>query len=141
MKEVIKKIYVAFDETKFINKIACQKYEKQLDYIKNIFAKLPQRPSDTDFETGKGYIQHNKQVFKKVERTFYKEACKYHKGLNKYEMNSHAFWATLEGEESPFYSDCFAVRLFCTSRKTWREYGQPYYAEHESEAKQIKLNT
>ena len=140
MKEVIKKLYVASDKTEFDKESDCRKYEKALEDIKNIFAQLSPRPSDMSFANGNGYIQHSKQAFKKAERAFYEAACKYHRGLDEYKMNSYAFWRSLDDNDSPFYCNHSGGRLLCTSKKTWREYGQPYYAEHEDEAKQIQLN-
>ena len=136
MKTVSK--FVANDGTEFDSKEKCLKYENLINQLKDIFNQLPEKPNTTGFSNGDGYIQHDKKIFNRAVKQFYKLACEYHEGLNKYEYNTYGFWRFLDDSNSIFYS--YGQRFMNTDMNTYREYGQGYFKAHPEEISGGRIN-
>jgi len=141
MKTITK--YIAYDKSEFTDEAACLEYERKCRIADDIISGLRTRPEGCDFSNGTGYIQHDPETFKTVRRELVEQAnTEYpHKWLQ----------AELDGQEvhpswaARIIGECCTDRLYkawyrilCTDSK-FREWGQPYYAEHPEEAKQIAL--
>lgn len=138
-----KTIFIADDDTRFDNEADCMRYEAMCIEVGLIAEKLGVKPDSTDFANGGGYLQHANPKLVKIELAKY---------LYAKDPNFKAAKQIIDGEDVHMswiahYMDgrykCVGNligRLMCINYTSNREYGQPYYASHESEAKQINLN-
>jgi hypothetical protein len=94
--------------------------------------------SDISFKNGSGYIQHNRHDVISARRKLMKAI---YEGVDPFDqrINDYAFGRMLDDTNNPHYGTY--VRLFlCIDNKTWREYGQPYFAINPGEAEDVCLN-
>lgn len=143
MKKIIK--YKADDGREFLNEDECMEYETQERFIKSIISVLPEPPDDCGFSNGEGYIQHEPVIVNAVKTQLLREALRHsdHKWLQESidKDDIHPSWA------ARIMGDCVKsnalnrawYRIQCIDNR-YREWGQPYYANHPGEAKQICLN-
>ena len=138
MKAITK--YQAADGAEFATESKCAAYEALCSEVAQVVAALPTLPEDDgcDFVNGHGYIQHDADTFRRAREALLKIAqreCPHHwidDSLAKGD-EVHASWAgRIIGDSSrPLYSAW--NRIACTD-KQFREWGQPYYAEHPEQA-------
>lgn len=139
--------YIAEDNTEFRDKQACLTYERQCLQIKDALLPLGELPEGTDFTNGGGYIQHDlKDVVGAKRRLLLiaQEICPFRwidESLAKIETNEiHPSWAGRIISDSGHSALNRAWhRILCIDSSA-REWGQPYYVEHPSEAEQICIN-
>jgi len=145
MKQVIK--YQAFDGTEFVDDEECQKYEKFERTILEIASQLPSRPEDDGcaFSNGAGYIQHEALTVVKVRNELLRKAQELskHKWFQE-TIDSKSFvhpsWAgRIIGELSSRALNAAWDRISCIDKQC-REWGQPYFVEHSTEAENKCLN-
>ena len=136
--------YQAYDGTEFREPDACLAYETNCRAADDIVSRLPERPEDLDFSNGGGYIQHDPAVWHSVRRDLLIQANK--------ECPLAWFTQSLEntdadpGGAARGIDECCTKRLrdawhriWCTD-KTYREWGQPYYALNPGKGTQKRLN-
>jgi hypothetical protein len=144
MKTITK--YIADDGMEFINATDCAEHEHNLGLALGIMSLLPKRPESCDFSNGNGYIQHDKDRLLSVRNDFLEFCKRYsdHKWIQETidkGFDAHPSWA------GRILSECLPRsiykhwhRLSCIDNQ-FREWGQPYYADHPEQAKnQSKLN-
>lgn len=144
MKKVTK--FEADDGTVFDTDKKCKLYEAVIMKLKKMFSVLPPLPKNDGcrFANGTGWIQHDSKVFNDLCNKFYKLACQVCPYIkkNKFEMHTYGFWRCLndaETENADLLYD-LGQRILNTNRQSYREYGQGYYVEHESEVEGKCLN-
>lgn len=143
MKEIIK--YLSDDGLEFKVKAECMTHEANVLIMNDIISELPVRPDGCGFSTGDGYVQHDRELFDRVKIAlleFYKRYTT-HKWIQETiddPLNIDPSWAgRILGETAPNIIYKSWYRFMCTG-KNLKEFGQPYYATHQIEAKNICLN-
>lgn len=145
MKSITK--YVANDGTEFNTKADCLRHEALIVEIDEIMSDLPELPKEDgcSFANGSGYIQHKAVTFFMVRERLLKIAKRFtdHKWIDQSiesPRTTHASWAgRIIDECCPRPLSRAWHRIYCTNVQSLREYGQPYYADHENEAKQVEV--
>ncbi len=142
--QVIKK-YKADDGVEFLDANKCKEHEANCKLAKVIMSSLLVKPDSIDFSNGHGYIQHDRSEVLNTRNRFLEFIKRYtdHKWVQ----------ATIDGgtDVHPSYVDRMLGESVPTSIwKHWhrfscidsqfREWGQPFYANHPEGAKQIQLN-
>lgn len=144
MKKIAK--YVADDGSEFTSERKCREYEahcKRVAQILKPLGPLPNLPA-CGFANGDGYIQHDEQTFMKARVELLEQAKKFttHKWIQESidkGMDAHSSYAARIIQECTTTAlDRAWCRIQCVDRQ-FREWGQPYYAEHPEKAKQVKL--
>lgn len=137
--------YKSVDGIEFSDEAACAKYEATKAIIDGVMALLPAKPDlpGCEFENGAGFIQHDRETFTKVRRRLLEIANAEfpHKWFEQSmaDDNANASWAArLIGEGNNRALDRAWHRIYCTDAEL-REWGQPYYAMHPNDAKQVCL--
>lgn len=140
MKSITK--FVATDGEEFKSESACKKYERLLVKIQKVELILGRKPKDSNcnFSNGDGYVQHSKKdvlAFKSAIVELCRKYCK-HEVFNYplkeiYPMGLGG--RILDDSNSPIRRPW--NRLCCIDEK-YREWGQPYYALHPNEGKQVE---
>lgn len=137
MKQITK--YQASDGTEFYAKKECSDYEALIERINFIMARLKPLPEDKncDFSNGGGFVQQSELSFKSVK---FDLLCEIKKHINhkwvEHTMNDEGVHLSYVGrlisdkDIRPITSAWY--RLMCTD-KQYREWGQPYFAEHPEE--------
>jgi hypothetical protein len=135
-------IYIADDGSRFDKEIDCLAYELMCKEIEIIMRPLGVRNSSTVFANGGGYYQHESPHLVKIELAKY---------LLKKQPDLKAAEQIVAGENvdmscirrfTEYMGNCInqaTFRLSCINYTSGREYGQPYFASHESECKQVDL--
>jgi hypothetical protein len=140
----ISTIYIADDGSKFAKPIDCLTYELMGKEIEIIMRPLGARNDSCEFANGGGYYQHESPHLVKIELAKY--LLKKQPDLKAAEQivageNIDMSW--LESKEFKDhmgnYMNKAIFRLSCINYTSGREYGQPYFASHESECKQVDL--
>ena len=142
MKQITK--WKADDGCEFTDMAECAAYETLCAQVETIMAAFPKRPENDgcSFANGGGYIQLSAEVVKdarcklldliatKIDHRWIAES----KGENVHP----SYVSRLVGDYGlrPF---CNAWHRFECIDKSWREWGQPYFANHPSEGKQTML--
>jgi hypothetical protein len=135
-------IYIADDGSRFDKEIDCLAYELMGKEIEIIMRPLGVRDASTEFANGGGYYQHQNPHLVKIELAKYilkkqpdlKAAAQIVAGEN-VDMS----WIRRFTEHMGNYMNVATFRLSCINYTSGREYGQPYFAAHESECTQIDL--
>lgn len=140
MKKIQTVKYEAYDGQLFNSAPECLAHETLVAELRDIFSALPKLPKDPQckFANGEGYIQHDAQTFNAVVKRFEALVHKTFPGLKGHTVATYGFWRTLDDNDSLFY--VWGQRLLNTSLKSYREYGQGYYTNHEHEARGGQLN-
>lgn len=138
--------YKTDDGREFLDCESCVEHEANCKEAAFIIGELPERPSNNgcDFENGGGYIQHDEEIFMSVKAAFLEFSKRYtdHKWIQSAidKPETHSSWpARILSEAMPSSIYRHWHRFECTD-KDFCEWGQPYYATHQNEAKQIQLN-
>jgi hypothetical protein len=135
-------IYIADDGSRFDKEIDCLAYELMGKEIEIIMRPLGARNDSCEFANGGGYYQHESPHLVKIELAKYllkkqpdlKAAAQIVAGEN-IDMS----WIRRFTDHMGNYMNKATFRLSCINYTSAREYGQPYYASHESECNQIDL--
>lgn len=129
--------YVSDDGREFCNEEECKKWEELNSKYQKIMSKLPQRTEDSCFLNGKGFIQHSQEVLFPIIEEFEKLAIQelklrgYKDIIGNERYDSYLFGRVMSDFNC---ASCkYLWRLICINKASLREYGQPYYANHESE--------
>lgn len=145
MKEV--KRYLSEDGWLFDDENKCLKHEKLIMAIKEIESKLPNRPKDDgcNFSNGEGYLQHDQGMIDKAMVDLLKVSSVDKEYWDKPEFLDNPFRCRfgvigriIDDSGSPIHS--LWNRFMCMD-ENYREYGQCYYATHQSDATGGCLNT
>lgn len=112
--------------------------------IRALMMPLGERPDDTDFSNGNGFIQHTEAIIQRVKGDLLYLAKPYLGDLIKQEwidrpqeVHPMSFVGRLFDEvDGPLRKAWF--RLMCVDGD-WREWGQPYYAINPTEGKQFNV--
>jgi hypothetical protein len=148
MKTTIK--YVADDGREFADEQQCLMYEAREASIaarlNAVFGSMSRRPDDHDFANGSGYLQHDLNAVlaaRKVVCEIAIEVIEDHRWFAQTIENgfaSHWSWAARLIDECDSKALCAAsYRLHCIG-SDGREWGQPYYANHQGAAEDVRLN-
>jgi hypothetical protein len=132
------------DGCEFTNLAECMAYETLCTQVDQIMMVFPKRPENDgcSFANGGGFIQLSEEIVKKARGNLLDLiATKIdHKWvMQSKDMNTHpSYVARLVGDWGikPF---CQAWDRFNCIDPQWREWGQPYYASHPDEGKQIMV--
>lgn len=139
--------FKAYDGVEFTNSNKCEEYEKQSREVEAIIIQLPQKPElpGGGFENGKGYLQHNEELFMKIRSELLEFAKKFtdhqwiQQSIDK-GTDVHASWAGRLIDECGINALRKAWnRIMCVD-SSFREWGQPYYANNPGKGKQVALN-
>lgn len=141
MKVIVETIYVADDGSRWPDSEKALARDVLYADISAIMSRLPACPTSCAFKNGGGYIQHDPVTVDAVRKDLFDYCAS--RGLFE---GWHGLW---NSEVSPRWNigpDWFARwfdaggpisdaygRLWCFNFTSYREYGQPYYASHESE--------
>ncbi len=143
MKEIIK--YVADDGLEFDDRAKCESYEAICARVQSLMSRLPAKPElpGCGFENGGGYVQHDPEVARAVRRGLLEianEIMPHHWFTQSIEDETvHPSWpGRMIGEMSERCLSSAWQRFMCMT-PDFREYGQPYFASHPQEAKDICL--
>lgn len=139
--------YKSDDGREFLDMDACIKYEdlcRKVSEIMSELSSIPDLPS-CDFANGAGYVQHDAVTAKKARVAILKIVDelmphKWFKSALSDELIDSSWVSRLIGEMSERCLQDAWHRFACMTRD-YKEYGQPYYAKHPSEAKDICLNS
>lgn len=142
--EVITK-YKAIDGLEFLAADDCLDHEKNLVLAAGIMSSIPERPEDSSFSNGSGYIQHDKLKLLQARNRFLEFAKRYsdHKFIQQTidgGLDIDYGWAgRIIGEFAPqsIYSHWY--RFGCIDGD-FREWGQPFFVKNPSEASQVQIN-
>lgn len=144
MKEIKK--YVAYDGSEFSRKYDCQRYEKLYRTVQKIMKQLRPKPEDPHciFANGGGFVTQNPVLVQKVRDELLDVIATRidHKWIGeskgKERTEVHPSW--MAGLLSAYNSSILYAawtRIWCIDLHG-REWGQPYYADHPDEGKQIE---
>ena len=138
--------YKAYNGLEFTDKSECLEYEAKCRIADEIISKLAAKPKDDggNFSNGGGFLQHQKEVVDEVKKLLLIQANKEspHKWLEQtlHDSTVHPSWAgRMIDECCTRQLDIAWIRLSCIDAD-YREWGQPYYANHPKKGKQICLN-
>lgn len=134
--------YIADDGSEFATAESCQKYEllcAKVSALMSLLEPIPDLPS-CSFANGAGYIKHNPAIAKQVKAGLLAAGN---------EIMSHKLF--LDADAHPSYAGrliddmsekCLrnAWHRFMCMTPDFLEYGQPYFANHPSEAKDVCHN-
>lgn len=138
--------YISDDGNTFYDEVSCRKHELLLAEVGAIMARLPSLPDNEDYKFGNGggYIQHDVETFMSVRRQLLElantiEPHKWFTDAIEKGLDVHASWPgrLISDMGGPLNKAWY--RIMCVD-KLFREWGQPYYAEHPNEGEQIRLN-
>lgn len=105
--------------------------------VNEIMQPLGERPSDTDFANGGGYIQHTIDVLVKAHAAlaalYLQRNPDVHFNSGVHEIPASNFVRWLDGTCAPL--EIAFTRLWCVDTLN-REWGQVYFANHPTEGKQ-----
>lgn len=109
----------------------------------DIINRLGSKPESCDFSNGCGYIQHKKETFLSVRNDLLELAKFYidHKWIQEAidRQTVHSSYAhRLIGELSNISLNKAWYRIHCTDSR-YREWGQPYYADHPESGTQQEI--
>jgi hypothetical protein len=114
--------------------------DKMIEDVKKAMRFLPEPPSECDFANGGGYIDHTasavfatKSELIELSRPFLGEWME-RQTQPLTEIHASWFGRLLDGGHEPL--ERAWSRMMCIT-PNGREFGQPYYAEHPDEAKQV----
>jgi len=136
--------FKAIDGKEFDTEKECIDYEKLIDRVNQIMSLIPKRIEDTDFANGSGFIQHNEKDLKTVKVNFLNLCKEYidHKWIQQAIDDDTVHPSCVQrllGDYNimPLYKEW--NRFSCIDSQ-FREWGQPYFATHPEEAKQVCLS-
>lgn len=132
----------ADDGAEFRSEAECVAHEALCAEIDEVVSLLPPRPKDDgcNFANGDGYIQHDPMKFGRVREALLRIANRlyphkwFDQALAKPNEVHSSYPARLIDETSRPLATAW-YRVSCTDNK-FREWGQPYYANNPSEAKE-----
>ena len=137
--------FKAIDGKEFDTEKECVEYENLIETVKTIMSKLKEKPNSCDFSNGSGYIQQNQSDLKIVKIQLLELCKKYidHKWIQQ-TIDDDTVHLSYAGRLISEYSNLRPIdfawsRLMCVDSQ-FREWGQPYFATHPEEAKQVCLS-
>lgn len=138
--------YKAKDNREFTNENDCVEYELLIDRVDAIIARLPKLPKDDGckFANGHGYIQHDKEILRGVWNDLLSEFSTKidHKWIEQSkDFKAHSSYVgRLVGDYDikPYWIAW--NRMSNVDLQTFREFGQPYYANNPNEAELFEIN-
>lgn len=138
--------FLADDGSEFGSEESCRSYESVCADIRAIMARLPAIPDlpSCEFANGAGYIQHDPMTAREAQNDLLRIARQImpHKWFDEtLANNAHPSWAgrlISEMNNRALYS---AWQRFMCMSADFKEYGQPYYATHQDEAKNVCFAT
>lgn len=142
MKTIIK--YVAIDHKEFTSQLECENYEKLIERVNLIMAKLPMAVKEIDFSNGSGYLLHPISTIKEVRNEILELCKKYidhnwiQQTIDDYNVDPSCVARILSDYNINPLSKAW-YRFQCID-KDGKEWCQPYYVTHQDEAKQVQLN-
>lgn len=145
MKEVTK--YLADDGLEFNDRAQCERYEAMCANVAALMSKLPAKPDlpGCSFENGGGYVQHDPAAARAVRSGLLRIANEImpHKWFDQSiaDETVHPSWAGRMIDEMDQRCLSRAWHRFMCMSADFREYGQPYFASHPEEAKDVCLAT
>jgi hypothetical protein len=135
---------IADDGTEFLDADKCIAYESLCKKIDKIMALLVPIPDSCEFANGSGYIQQDPLTVDAARLAIVKYANDIfpHKWFE-HELSGQKADSSWCGRLiSDMSEKCLykAWQRFMCMSSDYREYGQPYFASHQSEAKDVCLN-
>lgn len=144
MKQITK--FKAYNGREFTSADECLDYEARCKKADAVIARLATASElpGCGFANGEGFLQHDPKTFLKVRSDLLKLAMAEsdHKwiGQSLADPTVDPSWAgRIIGEGCNEQLDAAWRRVSCTD-KSFREWGQPYYASHPEQGKQKQLN-
>ena len=137
--------FKAFDGLEFFDAVDCELHETNCNLADSIMKALPEKPESCDFSNGSGFIQHKKETLLTVRNRFLEFTKRYsdHKFIQQTidkGFDADASWAgRIIGECAPNTIYNHWSRFSCID-KSFREWGQPFFAKNPEEATQKQLN-
>ena len=132
--------FKAIDGREFYEESKCRDYENLISEVEQIMSAFPPLPQNDGckFVNGGGYIQHSRGTFERAKSELLAVASRYcsHHWLDntKEDPTVHlSYAARLIGETELRPLENAWNRLMCVD-KLYREWGQPYFAEHPEKA-------
>lgn len=139
-------IYIADDGTHFNDEAMCMQYEALCEGISNAMKPLGKRPSGGSFyNSGLYYVQHTDVVLAVVDNVItaihqftasdrIKANTVLTPASNRYNIIS---WVRRELMENEIWitPNRALSRLLCINLQSYREYGQPFFAQNEWQAR------
>lgn len=138
--------FVSDDGIEFMSQSACEDYEALSGRISILINHLIPIPhlSDCSFENGAGYIQQDPAMARSVQIELLKIADELmpHEWFKTAMKNdtAHPSWPARLIDEMGHRNLQMAWHRFSCMTPEFREYGQPYFASHPAEAKDVCLN-
>ena len=119
-------IYQAKDGRQFDVMADCQRHEAIIGDVEKAMERLPERPDDTDYLNGQGYLQHEENAVEWLRAVIIRMAEEHHpetvKRDNQGRVNMYMLGRMLDDYGSPINSAFF--RYQCID-DMGREWGQP----------------
>ena len=139
--------FKAIDGKEFDSENECLDYENLINNVSSIMNELFPLPNNDNcsFLNGNGFIQHDKQILRKVKINLLEEITKHikHEWIQQTidDENVHpSFVGRLIGDVGITPLIKAWDRFMCID-KVGREWGQPYFASNPDKGKQICINT
>lgn len=128
--------WIADDGKIFDSQFECERYEKILNKVNTFLSTLPD-VNKYNISNGSGYIQHEKGTYKKIEKIIVSLANEYFKPKEKFTKFNYYLGRVIDDSSI----DCLNKLTYrLQSMKDDKEYGQPYFACHTNECKDIQVN-
>jgi len=132
--------FKAIDGREFYEESKCRDYENLIEEVEQIMGAFPPLPQNDGckFVNGGGYIQHSRESFERVKSALLDVASRYisHQWIQqtKADPSVHlSYAARLISEIGLQPLENAWNRLLCAD-KLYREWGQPFFAEHPEKA-------
>jgi hypothetical protein len=144
-------VYEAMDGTRFDSPALCMARDEMVSRCRTIAGFLEPVPDTCDFANGSGYVQQNADTYATVRNMLLDICAAYFNGEDAL-RHIQAAREKAVGEASHSFVGRYLddSRSLDPVRRVWarlcnidaqcREWGQPYYAAHPSEAKNVCLN-
>lgn len=142
--------FVADDGTEFLTEHDARKHEELCQEVWSLMQRLRPVPESCDFSNGAGFVQQVPADVLSVQAGLARIAKRYFKRddvydrhfdytINALKPTGHTFVGRLIDDGCPRPVSRAWHRIMCIS-EDFREWGQPYYASHPHEAKQVDLS-
>lgn len=133
-------LWQASDGKRFLDERQCEKYEELIAKIMATMAELPPRPTDIEFLNGKGFVEHQPNLAKMARRsllfltaTLTTDNRRIIEGIKTDTLHPSFIGVVISELDMPALEGAWD-RFMCMSKDFSKEYGQPYYRDHEDEA-------
>jgi hypothetical protein len=128
--------YRADDGKTFTTPEECERYEAVLKQVCSLLDTLPDADK-YNISNGGGYIQHKPGTYKKIETLLIKLSNLWFKPKEKFTHFNYYLGRVIDDSNMSCLNK-LSYKLMCIKEE--REYGQPYYALHPNECKNIQVN-